>query len=391
MSGRLENTLANRQEFAEIAGKVVDGIRLSRLEAIELYQADLLWLGQLAESARQEKAGAGKERYVYYNHNMHLNPTNVCVETCRYCSYSNPGSASYTWDLERVLAEAERGVSLGIREIHMVGGLNPDCDLHYYEEILSSIKKKFPQVHLKAITAVEVEYFSELAGISYRETLQRLQAAGLGSMPGGGAEIFDEAVRKRMFVNKTPAAKWLEIHGIAHELGLKTNATMITGIGETIENKVDHLILLREQQDRSGGFQCFIPLKCYYEGTTLKGEVQEPSSEDLLRDVAVSRLVLDNFDHIKAYWVQLGESLAQLALAFGADDMDGTVLEEKVTHAAGARSPLQLAREKLECLISSGGYMPVERDTVYNILHVGAIPPANLRPIEERLKEIKNL
>ncbi|MBX9688218.1 MAG: hypothetical protein K2X27_16030, partial [Candidatus Obscuribacterales bacterium] len=184
------------------------------------------------------------------------------------------------------------------------------------------------------------------------------------------------------------APVWLEVHGTAHQLGLKTNATMLTGIGESVANKVDHMILLREQQDRTGGFQCFIPLKCYYDGTNIQDEVKEPTNEDLLRDIAISRLLLDNFDHIKAYWIQLGERLAQVALSFGADDMDGTILEEKITHAAGAKTPLQLAKEKLEFFISSAGYTPVERDTVYKILHVGEPSTQNEIPVESRLRDL---
>jgi aminodeoxyfutalosine synthase len=191
-----------------------------------------------------------------------------------------------------------------------------------------------------------------------------------------------------MAVNKTTAAVWLEIHGIAHELGLKTNATMLTGISETIENKVDHILMLRDQQDKTGGFQCFIPLKCYYEGTNIQAEVTEPSAHDLLKDVAISRLLLDNFPHIKAYWIQLGVGLAQVALSFGADDLDGTIGEEKITHAAGAKTPLQLAKERMEELILSAGYQPVERDTVYNIKHVGASGDPVLAPLEDRLAQL---
>ncbi len=392
MSSQLERALSSTNPLHDIAQKVVSNTRLTKEDALRLYAStDLLTVGALGEHKRKTKAGAQKERYVYYNHNMHLNPTNFCVETCRFCSYANPGltgNTSYTWTVDRVLAEAEKGVNLGIKEIHMVGGLNPACDLNYYEEVMRALKAKFPQIHLKAMTAVEIEYLANLEGISYKETLERLIAAGLGSMPGGGAEIFDEEVRQRMAVKKTPAEVWLEIHGTAHGLGLKTNATMLTGIGEIEENKVDHLILLREQQDRSAGFQCFIPLKCYYDGTTIKDEVREPSNEDLLKDVAISRLVLDNFDHIKAYWIQLGEQLAQLALSFGADDLDGTILEEKITHAAGARTPLQLAKEKLEFFISSAGYIPVERDTVYNILNIGPEPVKQVPAVEKRLSEL---
>lgn len=367
----IEQIVNENKGIADIAEKVSKGERITKDDAIRLYnEPDLLAVGALAEFARRRKAGEGREKYVYYIHNMHLNPTNFCVETCRFCSYANPGNDSYTWTMEEVLEQAEHGISLGINEIHMVGGLNPITNLSYYEDIIRTIKAKHPHIHLKAMTAVEIEYLSNLEGISYEETLKRLIDAGLGSMPGGGAEIFDEAVRERMAVKKTPASTWLEIHGIAHGLGLKTTATMLTGIGENVENKVDHMLLMREQQDKSGGFMCFIPLKCYYEGTNIADEVKEPSNEDLLRDVAVSRLLLDNFPHIKAYWIQLGQELAQAALSFGADDLDGTILEEKITHAAGAKTPLQLAKEKMEELIAGAGYTPVERDTVYNIKRV---------------------
>ncbi len=361
---------ANSQ-IRDIAEKVVRGERIDRDDAIRLYnEKDLLSVGALAEHVRRKKAGPGKEKHVYYIHNMHLNPTNFCVETCRFCSYANPGNDGYTWTLDEVLEQANRGISLGINEIHMVGGLNPITNLNYYEDVIREIKKQHPHIHLKAMTAVEIEYLSNLEGISYEETLKRLIDAGLGSMPGGGAEIFDESVREAMAVTKTPAETWLGIHGVAHGLGLKTTATMLTGIGENVENKVDHMLLMRGQQDKSGGFMCFIPLKCYYEGTNIQDEVKEPSNEDLLRDIAVSRILLDNFPHIKAYWIQLGQDLAQAALSFGADDLDGTILEEKITHAAGAKTPLQLAKEKMEELIISAGYVPVERDTVYNIKRV---------------------
>lgn len=393
MSAVLEQILPASHPLADIAQKVQDGQRISREDAIRLYESeDLLAVGAMGEFARKRKAGPGKEKYVYYIHNMHLNPTNYCIETCRFCSYANPEGKgrAYTWTVEQVLEEARKGSELGINEIHMVGGLNPACDLTYYEEVLRAVKAKFPHIHMKAMTAVEIEYLANLEHISYEDTLKRLIAAGLGSMPGGGAEIFDEEVRQSMHVKKTPADVWLEIHGIAHQLGIKTNATMLTGIGESRENKIDHVLLLRQQQDLTGGFQCFIPLKCYYEGTTIADEVVEPSPEELLRDVAISRLLLDNFDHIKAYWIQLGEKLAQIALSFGADDMDGTIGEEKITHAAGAKTPLQLAKDKMEYLISSAGYTPVERDTVYNIKRVADLAAQSVTPISERVAELSH-
>ena len=388
MSVVLEQVLLKSNPLADIGRKVYEGQRLTREDAIRLYQSeDIMAIGALGEFARRRAAGPGREKYVYYIHNMHLNPTNMCVQTCRFCSYANPTgkNPSYTWTIDQVLDAARQGAELGIHEIHMVGGLNPSCNLSYYEDVLRAIKAEFPQIHMKAMTAVEIEYLADLEGISYGETLQRLMAAGLGSMPGGGAEIFDDGVRERMAVNKTTAAVWLEIHGIAHELGLKTNATMLTGISETLENKVDHMLLLREQQDKTHGFQCFIPLKCYYEGTNIRSEVTEPSAYDLLKDVAISRVLLDNFPHIKAYWIQLGVSLAQVALSFGADDLDGTIGEEKITHAAGAKTPLQLAKERMEELIYTAGYQAVERDTVYNIKHVGISADAAVDSLENRL------
>jgi aminodeoxyfutalosine synthase len=389
VSVAVEKVVANSSPIADIAQKILQGERISSEEALRLYRHEnLLEVGALGEFVRRRKAGQGKERHVYYIHNMHLNPTNFCVETCRFCSYANPGNKAYTWTVEQVLDEARQGVNLGIKEIHMVGGLNPICNLEYYEEIMTAVKKEFPHLHLKAMTAVEIEYLANLEGISYEDCLKRLITAGLDSMPGGGAEIFDQSVREKMAVKKTPAHVWLEIHGIAHTLGIKTTATMLTGIGEGIEHKVDHMMQLRDQQDKTGGFMCFIPLKCYYEGTNIRDEVKEPTADDLLRDVAISRIMLDNFDHIKAYWIQLGTNLAQVALSFGADDMDGTILEEKITHAAGAQSPLQLAKERMEELISTAGYTPVERDTIYNIRKIGETPCEPSQALSERVADL---
>lgn len=386
----LEKALLKSHPLSDVAAKVVGGARLWRQEAIRLYESDdLTAIAALGEFARQRRAGAGAERYVYYIHNMHLNPTNYCAETCRFCSYANPEdrARAYRWSVDKVLEEARKGAAAGISEIHMVGGLHPSCDLAYYEEVLRRVKAELPHIHMKALTAVEIDYLSKLAGVSHEETLLRLKEAGLGSMPGGGAEIFDESVRAAMKVKKTPPQTWLSIHGTAHRLGLKSNATMLTGIGETVENKVDHMLLLRQQQDESGGFMCFIPLKCYYEGTDIKEEVKEPTGYDLLKDVAISRILLDNFPHIKAYWIQLGEKLAQVALSFGADDMDGTIQEEKITHAAGTRTPLQLARDEMEHLIEAAGYVPVERDTLYNIVRIGGGASRAQAPQMERVAE----
>lgn len=389
----VESFISETHALSDIAHKVYNGERLTREDALRLYESDdLMTVGALAEYARRRKAGPGKEKYVYYIHNMHLNPTNFCVETCRFCSYANPSerSKAYTWTVDKVLEEAGRGSNLGICEIHMVGGLNPACNLAYYQDILTEMRRQYPHIHMKAFTAVEIEYLANLEGMTYEEVLKALIEAGLGSMPGGGAEIFDDAVRERMAVKKTPGPVYVEIHGIAHKLGLKTNATMLTGISESQANKVDHMLMLREQQDKTGGFQCFIPLKCYYEGTDIEPEVTEPTPFELLKDVAISRLLLDNFPHIKAYWIQLGVELAQLALSFGADDLDGTIGQEKITHAAGAKTPLQLAKDHMEELISSSGYQAVERDTIYNIKRVAELAPVEIPlTMGERLAALK--
>ena len=368
----IEDALNSKHPLKNIVEKVLHNIRLSISDGIHLYESnDLALLGSLAQFVREQKAGSEYAKYVYYINNMHLNPTNYCVETCRFCSYANIKTKSYTWSIEQVLTKVKAASEFGITEIHMVGGLNPDCDLNYFTDIMKVIKNEYPNIHLKAFTAVEIEYFAKLHKLSYETVLTRLIEAGLGSMPGGGAEIFNETVRQKMKVKKTPASTWLEIHGIAHNLGLKSNATMLTGIGENIEHKIEHLNYLRNQQDKSGGFLCFIPLKCYYEGTDIKDEVTEPTGYDLLKDIAISRLFLDNFPHIKAYWVQLGEKIAQIALNFGADDIDGTIFEERITHAAGTKTPLNLACKEMEELISTAGFIPCQRDTLYNQVKIG--------------------
>ncbi len=366
----IEEALSSKHPLKDIVEKVQHGIRLSVSDGLRLYESnDIPLIGALAQYYREVKAGSpDKAKYVYYINNMHLNPTNYCVETCRFCSYANIKTKSYTWTSSQVLEKVKAASLSGITEVHMVGGLNPDCDLNYFIEIMQVIKNEYPNIHLKAFTAVEIEYFAKLHNLSYEATLLKLIEAGLGSMPGGGAEIFNEEVRKAMKVKKTPVDTYLEIHGIAHKLGLKSNATMLTGIGEKNEHKIEHLNYLRCQQDKSAGFLCFIPLKCYYEGTDIKDEVKEPTGYDLLKDIAISRLFLDNFPHIKAYWVQLGEKIAQIALNFGADDIDGTIFEEKITHAAGTKTPVSLAAQQMEDLITQAGFVPCQRDTLYNLI-----------------------
>ena len=267
------------------------------------------------------------------------------------------------------MEKVRKGISGGANEVHIVGGLNPKAALPYYVDLLKAIKKNYPKLHIKAFTAVEIEFFAKLTKLSYEETLKQLMNAGLDSMPGGGAEIFSKSVRDDTCPDKIPAEKWLEIHGTAHKLGLKSNATMLCGIGEEVEDRLDHMIQLREQQDKSGGFQTFIPLHCHYEDTEIAGTVEPITAFDSLKNIAISRIMLDNFDHIKAYWIQLGVGLAQLALSFGANDLDGTVQEESITNAAGAEKR-GLEKDFIQGLIKDASYTPVERDTVYNVLEV---------------------
>ena len=276
---------------------------------------------------------------------------------------------AYTYTIDEALEYVRKGVESGTTEVHIVGGLNPKAALPYYTELLKAIKNRFSKLHIKAFTAVEIDFFSRLKKLSYKETLQQLIKAGLDSMPGGGAEIFSKSVRDDTCPDKIPAEKWLEIHKTAHGLGLRSNATMLCGIGESVEDRIDHIIQLRKLQDSSGGFQTFIPLSCHYEDTEIAGKVKPLTAVDQLKNIAISRIMLDNFAHIKAYWIQLGVGLAQVSLNFGADDLDGTVQEEKITYAAGAKKR-GLEKGFIQTLIEDAGYVPVERDTVYNVLAV---------------------
>jgi aminodeoxyfutalosine synthase len=358
--------------FSKIRKKILNKERVSFEEGVSLYKSnDLLKIGELGRIAREIKSGKDKSKWVYWNKNLHLNPTNVCIGHCNFCAFARRPNedGAYTYTIEEAIEKTRNGINNGAREVHIVGGLNPKAALPYYTELLKALKKEFPNLHIKAFTAVEIEFFSKLTKLSYEETLKKLIDAGLDSMPGGGAEIFSKSVRDETCPDKIPAEQWLEIHGIAHKLGLKTNATMLCGIGENIEDRVDHMIQLRNQQDKSGGFQTFIPLSCHYEDTEIAGTVEPITAFDQLKNIAISRIMLDNFNHIKAYWIQMGVGLAQVSLNFGADDLDGTVQQESITHAAGAERR-GLEKNFLQNLIKDAGYTPVERDTIYNVLAV---------------------
>lgn len=349
-----------------IADKVFSGERLTFEDGLALFRSnDLLAIGCLAHHIR-EKLHSNR---TYFNVNRHINPTNVCVASCRLCAFGRKADAAgaYTMSLEEAFQVAGEGWTEAITEFHIVGGLHPDLSFDYYVELIRGLKERFPTVHLKAFTAVEIAYFSQRTHLNYRQILKRLKEAGLGSLPGGGAEIFAPATRRKICDHKIGAYAWLKVHRTAHELGLHSNATMLYGHIESDEDRVDHLLQLRKLQDETRGFQAFIPLKFHPAHTELGKDVDYRDTTGFmdLKNVAVARLLLDNFPHIKAYWIMLTPRVAQVALRFGADDLDGTVVEEKIYHDAGATTPQVMTRQQLVRLIREAGQEPCERDTLY--------------------------
>ncbi len=348
--------------LAEIYEKIEAGERLSREDGLRLLSCrDLLAVGYLARLVREKKHG----RRVYYVVNRHLNYTNVCENRCRFCAYWRaPGDPEgYVISPE----EAVKRLSAGPppREIHIVGGVNPELPYTYYLELLSAIREAFPRAAIKAFTCVEIDHLARISGKSVEEVLRELKAAGLSCLPGGGAEVFSGRVREKLFPRKISAERWLEIAGTAHRLGIPTNATLLYGHLETPEERVEHLLRIRELQDETGGFLCFVPLPFLPEKTPLRDEVRPTTGFEDLRMMAVARLLLDNVPHLKAYWVFLGVKLSQLALHFGADDLHGTVVEEKISEASGGREAEALSRAEIERLIREAGFEPVERDAFY--------------------------
>jgi aminodeoxyfutalosine synthase len=346
-----------------IAEKVLARERLSFEDSVALYRSpDILAVGWLANHVRERLHGD----VTYFNVNRHINPTNVCVAACRLCAFGrkkdSPGA--YTMALEEAFETAASGYSEAVTEFHIVGGLHPDLPFQYYLDLISGLKARFPQVHLKALTMVEIAFLAKRAKLSIEETLRQLKRAGLDSLPGGGAEIFNERVRRVICDHKIDGDQWLDTARTAHKLGLKSNATMLYGHIENDEDRADHLVRLRTLQDETHGFQTFIPLAFHPANTPLAHLYTTTGMTDI-KQIAVSRLVLDNFPHIKAYWQMLGAKIAQIALRFGADDIDGTVVEEKIYHDAGATTPQGLRRSELERLIREAGREPMERDTMY--------------------------
>lgn len=358
------NTMPDRI-FKKIAEKVSGGVRLSLEDGIALMESnDLVPIGKLANAAKEKVSG----NYAYFNINRHINLTNVCISRCKFCAFSrdrnDPGA--YTMSAGEAVRAALSDRDTGITELHVVSGLHPDLPFDYYLQVIASLRQALPGVHIKAFTAVEINYFSKIADIPIHEVILQLQKAGVGSLPGGGAEILHPRVREFVCPNKASAGEWLEVMRTAHGLGLKSNATMLYGHVETIRERVEHLVALRELQDETGGFQAFIPLP-FHPGNTQLTHVRKPSAFENLKVLAVSRLFLDNFPHIKAYWIMLGLKTAQLSLLFGADDLDGTVGEEKITHSAGAMTGQSVSRGELCELIRATGRAPVERDTLYKV------------------------
>jgi aminodeoxyfutalosine synthase len=364
--------------FAAIKEKVRLGQRLSFEDGVALYQhPNLLEVGTLANQVREQRFGGR----TFFNRNFHINATNVCVASCMFCSFARlkeGDTGAYTMKHEEAWERLSRRVEAGeqVTEIHIVNGLHDGLPFEYYTELLRGLKRIKPSIHLKAFTAVEIFYYHQHYGMSIEEVLRRLHEAGLDSLPGGGAEIFAPRVRKKICDDKCTADEWLEVHRTAHRMGLRSNCTMLYGTIETIEERVDHMLRLRQLQAETGGFQTFIPLAFHPENNSLM-KLPAPTGVEDLRNYAVARLLLDNIPHIKAYWVMLGVKTAQTALWFGADDLDGTVQEERIYHMAGAETPQTLTPDEIVRVIINAGREPVERDTLYNVVAEGeALAPS---------------
>jgi aminodeoxyfutalosine synthase len=346
-----------------IAEKVQAGQRLNFDDGVALYRSgDILAVGWLANLVRERLHGDT----TYFNVNRHINPTNVCVASCRLCAFGRKkGEAgTYTMALEEAWATAAEGITDAVTEFHIVGGLHPDLPFEYFLDLVRGLKERFPKVHVKAFTMVEISFLAKRAKLTIAETLQKMKDAGVDSMPGGGAEIFADRIRHIICDHKIDGGEWLETAKLAHQMGFKSNATMLYGHVESDEDRVDHLLRLRAVQDETGGFQTFIPLSFHPDNTAL---AHIPKSTGMLdiRQIAVGRLLLDNFPHIKSYWQMVTPKMAQISLRFGADDIDGTVIEEKIYHDAGATTPQGMRRADLVRLITEAGRVPFERDTMY--------------------------
>ncbi|HVZ72020.1 MAG TPA: aminofutalosine synthase MqnE [Polyangia bacterium] len=358
--------------FTRIRDKVREGEPLSLEDGVALFEhPNLLDVGALANEVRERLHGGR----TYFNRNLHINATNVCEASCRFCSFARleegkPGAYTMSHAEAWSKLQARLDAKDPITEIHIVNGLHPGLPFEYYTELLAGLKRLQPSIHLKAFTAVELHYYAKKYGMTYAEVISKLHAAGMDSIPGGGAEIFAARVRKKICDDKCTGDEWLEVHRTAHKLGLRSNCTMLYGTIETIEERVDHMLQLRALQDETGGFQTFIPLAFHPDNNALM-KLPGPTGVEDLRTYAVARLLLHNIPHIKAYWIMLGVKTAQTALWFGADDLDGTVQEERIYHMAGAETPQVMRPAEIVRIIQNAGRTPVERDTLYNVVAEG--------------------
>ena len=358
---------------SRIAGKIEAGERLDAADALALYDShDLIGIGRLADRVNRAKNGDT----VTFAANQHINPTNVCVlrTTCTFCGYARlPKEAgAYRYTIEQVLAEAANAADGLTKEFHIVGGLDMKAGLAYYEEMFRALKANFPHVHIKALTAVEIAHIARIEKMSWRDVLLALRAAGLDTMPGGGAETFSAAVREQIAGKKLAGADYIGVHRAAHELGIRTNCTMLYGHVETHQDRVEHLMMLRTLQDETGGFLAFIPLAYHPDDNALGKELHREGTAtggvDDLKMLAIGRLFLDNFRHIKSHWIMVSQPLSQLSLHFGVNDLEGTVVREKIYHAVGAHTPQGMTLDGLLQLIRGAGKIPAERDSFYNVI-----------------------
>jgi aminodeoxyfutalosine synthase len=361
--------------LSDIAEKVDARVRLDQADGERLFAApDLLAIGWLANRERERR----HDGRTFFNYNIRIEATNVCVASCLFCSFARlePGDPeAYTLSLEQAWSKLRERANQPLTEVHVVNGLHPDLSFDYYKELLRGFKRIRPDVHLKCFTAVEIAFFADLYGMSDEQVLRELMDAGLDSLPGGGAEVFSARVRQKICHDKCDGDRWLAIHRIAHRLGMRSNVTMLYGHIETAAERVDHMLRARALQDETGGFQAFIPLAFHPDNNQMR-KLPAPSASDTLRVHAVARLMLDNIPHVKAFWIATGLDVAQTALWFGVDDLDGTVQEERIYHMAGATSPVSMTPGDLRQLIRATGREPVERDTLYNVVPVGrAVQP----------------
>ncbi len=350
-----------------IANKVFSGTSISTSDALELYNcSNLSLLGVLSGVTKKRLSGD----YVFFNRNFHIEPTNICVNHCKFCSYRRRKGQKGAWEcsIDDIVADVKKFSAKGATEVHIVGGVHPDRNINYYVDMLNSIKRAAPNLHIKAFTAVEIDQMCQMGNVSVEVGLRKLKAAGLESMPGGGAEIFDEELRAKICPDKTGSSEWLRIHTVAHSMGIPTNATILYGLLENYEHRIDHLNRLREIQKKTMGFNAFIPLKFRRENNEYS-KVKETTLVEDLKNYAVSRIFLDNIPHLKAYWPMIGKQAAQLSLGFGVDDLDGTIDDStKIYSMAGGDENPSASRAELVQIIKELNLVPAERDTVYNIL-----------------------